>query len=346
MFRRRTLLGEKGAPVKEGCLTFTASEDGTFSFTKDGLSYSTDGYTWTELAANTPTPTIAAGSKIYFKGTMTPSGASPFGIGTFSSTGYFTASGTPMSLLFGDNFGRQTSLSGKVFAFYQLFRDCTKLTSIDDLSLPATTLGTHCYYEMFYGCEGLTSIPSTLLPATTLVYACYAYMFYRCTGLTNVPSTLLPATTLANYCYQGMFDYCTGLTSIPSTLLPATTLATQCYCAMFYACTGLTSIPRGLLPATTLVDYCYMSMFSGCRNITTAPNLTATTLVDSCYYMMFYNCTKLNSIRMLATNISATDCLSNWVQGVASSGTFYKKSGASIPAGINGIPSRWTVVNE
>jgi len=59
---------------------------------------------------------------------------------------------------------------------------------------------------------------------------------------------------------------------------------------------------------------------------------------------MFYNCSKLNHITMLATNISATDCLTKWVYGVASSGTFVKNSSmTSLSEGVNGIPSGWAV---
>ena len=50
-------------------LTFEALEDGTFSFLKDGLSYSLDnGTTWIALSAGSSTPTITAGSKILWKG--------------------------------------------------------------------------------------------------------------------------------------------------------------------------------------------------------------------------------------------------------------------------------------
>ena len=47
---------------------------------------------------------------------------------------------------------------------------------------------------------------------------------------------------------------------------------------------------------------------------------------------------------MLATDISASNCLQSWVSGVAASGTFTKNSSTSIPTGINGIPSGWNVV--
>jgi hypothetical protein len=50
---------------------------------------------------------------------------------------------------------------------------------------------------------------------------------------------------------------------------------------------------------------------------------------------------------MLATNASASNCLSNWVKNVASTGTFTKaKAMKSLPNGINGIPSGWTVVSK
>jgi hypothetical protein len=59
---------------------------------------------------------------------------------------------------------------------------------------------------------------------------------------------------------------------------------------------------------------------------------------------MFYGCSKLNHIEMLALDISASDCLYNWVNGVASSGTFIKhKEMISLPKGFNGIPQGWTV---
>ena len=90
-----------------------------------------------------------------------------------------------------------------------------------------------------------------------------------------------------------------------------------------------------LLSATLLTG-----MFAGCSGLTTAPTLPATTLTNSCYYYMFNNCTKLNYIKMLATDISASSCLTNWVISVASTGTFVKNpSMTTLPAGESGIPS-------
>ena len=120
-----------------------------------------------------------------------------------------------------------------------------------------------------------------------------------------------------------------------------------CFSGAFYNCTSIVSVAPDFLPATTLTEYCYEFMFFGCTSLTTAPELPATTLASYCYQQMFDGCSKLNYIKMLATDISATDCLLGWVSGVASKGTFVKHLNmTSLPTGVNGIPSGWTVVND
>ena len=118
---------------------FTAIQDGTFTFSKAGLSYSLDnGGSWTEIAANTATPTVTAGNDILWKNNRsidTNSGGN--GIGKFSATGQFTVSGNIMSLVHGDNFANKTSLVP--YQFYQLFYQNTKIVSAEDLIIPNET---------------------------------------------------------------------------------------------------------------------------------------------------------------------------------------------------------------
>ena len=130
-----------------------------------------------------------------------------------------------------------------------------------------------------------------------------------------------------------LIDYNTDLTTIP---------CNYCFYYLFRQCTSLISAPE--LSATTLAEGCYSDMFQSCTALTAAPALPATTLASSCYSAMFRGCSNLSSITMLATNISASNALTNWVSGVAASGTFKKKADVSIPSGISGIPSGWTVV--
>ena len=85
-------------------------------------------------------------------------------------------------------------------------------------------------------------------------------------------------------------------------------------------------------------------MFYSCEQKTTPPALPATVLVESCYEGMFIGCGSLNAIECLATDISAADCTTDWVNGVAASGTFTKDASmSSWTTGDNGIPSGWTV---
>ena len=251
-----------------------------------------------------------------------------------------------------------------------MFSGCTSLEEAP--ALPATTLAKGCYSGMFSGCSGLTKAPE--LPVLKLESVCYGSMFSNCTGLTEAPE--LPATNLESYCYYNMFSGCTGLTEAP--VLPATTLAESCYSGMFSGCSGLTKAPE--LPALTLESYCYSNMFSnctglteapelpakwlakgcygasygskgmfaGCTNLTTAPVLHAAYLAESCYSYMFSDCVKLNEVTILAIDISASDCLDNWLEGVSSTGTFIKSPEIdenSFESGSSGIPSGWTVVN-
>lgn len=142
------------------------------------------------------------------------------------------------------------------------------------------------------------------------------------------------------------FTNCTGIQSVDKNFLPATKLSHYCYQNMFRGCTSLINAPA--LPATTLTDYCYASMFSNCTSLTTAPELPATTLTNWCYEDMFYGCNKLNYIKMLATDVSATYCLYNWVYNVAAAGTFVKNPAmTSLRIGdTSGIPRGWTVKND
>jgi hypothetical protein len=57
---------------------------------------------------------------------------------------------------------------------------------------------------------------------------------------------------------------------------------------------------------------------------------------------MFIGCSKLNYIKMMATDISADSCLSYWVSGVSSTGTFVKNKQATWDEQYI-IPTGWTV---
>lgn len=161
----------------------------------------------------------------------------------------------------------------------------------------------------------------------------------NCNALWNYEDVEAP---LKDFCGANLFKECYGLTTTPE--LPATELSDGCYSNMFSGCIGLVKAPE--LPATELSDGCYSNMFGKCSSLTKAPILPAKILTPHCYEYMFIFCNSLNEITCLATDISATDCLTSWVYGGASyEGTFYKAPGVEWPKNSSGIPPEWTVVD-
>ena len=145
--------------------------------------------------------------------------------------------------------------------------------------------------------------------------------------------------------YYGLFQNCACLRTAPD--LPATTLSMGCYALMFDGCTNLTVAPQ--LPATDLSMACYFQMFNGCTSLVTAPDLPATTLTDMCYYQMFAGCSSLSSVKALFTDdqnaSSQSSNIYNWLNGVSTTGTFYKNSSAAWDRDDIGIPADWTVTD-
>ena len=278
-------------------LTFNILSAGTINWTASNTSiaktidYKLNDGEWASITSNTgssaPTIEVNSGDKIQFRGNNAQCGGNDrwtILYNSFGSSASFEIEGNIMSLIYGDDFKNNSTISSG-YTFVGLFKECVNLVSAENLVLPATTLANYCYEEMFYGCTSLTTAPE--LPATTLGEYCYFQMFYGCTSLTTAPA--LPATNLKINCYNRMFSNCTSLTTAPA--LPATTLADSCYLSMFYGCTSLTTAPE--LPATTLAYECYYSMFEDCTSLTTAPELPATDLAEECYRSMFYGCKSL-----------------------------------------------------
>ena len=317
----------KNIPLKEVPLTFEIQNDGNIYWSCDDnlatedrvtIEYSKNGGEWISITSATgdtaPSISVVSGDTIQFRGDNPTYciGYSSQSKGCFQpSNAIFKIKGNIMSLINSTDFANLTTLESES-TFYYLFTNCTGLTDASNLILPATTLTPNCYRNMFYNCTSLTGVPA--LPATALAYCCYLDMFNGCTSLVNAPE--LPATTLADSCYGSMFANCTSLTTAPE------------------------------LPATTLTWGCYQSMFANCTSLTTAPELPATTLASVCYRYMFEGCSNLNYIKCLTTDISTTNNTTDWVSGVASTGTFVKAASmSSWTTGSNGIPSGWTVQN-
>lgn len=232
---------------------------------------------------------------------------------------------------------KPTAPSGQ--SYCGMFCNCTSLTIAPKIMATSFSTKNNCYY-MFKGCSSLTTVYK--LYVTNVGENSCREMYMDCTSLKNIPSDMLTlATTVGqNGCY-GMFQNCTSLEN--TTDIGATTMAYASFIYMYKNCASLLSTPNEL-PATTLSGSCYRQMFYGCTSITEAPVLPALTLTNQAYQEMFDGCTHLAKIKMMATNISATNCLANWVRNVASTGTFIKNVDATwTTTGNSGVPNNWTV---
>lgn len=320
-------------------LCFTALEAGQFTLTipaavtSDNLTYveySLDGRNWTRLTVDDTTqslttPTIQAGGKVYWRGSgiqymTSDSRTNNYFNKTsyFSSSNRFDASGNIMSMLYADDFEGKTAFPGTSNQYYNIG-------------------------AMFQHCEFLVHAADLLLPATTLKHLCYTGMFFYCTMLVDAPS--LPATVIsnANYCYRYMFQGCSSLITPPD-LSHVTTTARSGLYAMFNGCSSLTTVT--LPQASHLMQYCYYDMYRGCTSITSADLSSARTIDTHACENMFYGCSSLSYVKCLATDISATDCLKNWLGGVSNTGTFIQAEGVTWTRGASGIPTGWVDVEK
>lgn len=102
-----------------------------------------------------------------------------------------------------------------------------------------------------------------------------------------------------------------------------------------------------ILPSNTIKG-CYTGLFNQCSTLVTSPELRATTLTENCYAGLFNFCGSLNEVTTYANDISATNCLHNWLQNVAATGTFHNlgNPAPTYPSGASGIPTGWTEVNN
>lgn len=75
-----------------------------------------------------------------------------------------------------------------------------------------------------------------------------------------------------------------------------------------------------------------------CTGLTKSLNLSASSYGYLDY--MYYGCSSLNEVRINATNVTS---LTDWLKGVAASGTVYANSSLSLPTNsTSGVPSGWT----
>ena len=191
-----------------------------------------------------------------------------------------------------------------------------------------------------------TFAPNLILPYMSGIGGVYERLFMRVNfGDTVMPSELLSTTGVDKGAFNSAFRE-SNITKAPK--LPVSkVIPNTCYANMFNKCVSLRDVSNIELSADEIGTEACLQMFYYCESLMKAPVLKIKTLSDSCYKNMFKSCRRLNYIKCLATDISATDCTYDWLNGVSATGTFVKPANMSgWTTGTSGIPAGWTVVDE
>ena len=312
-------------------LCFTALEAGQFTLTIPAavtptyLSYvewSKDGRTWNHTDNTSEAVTIdvqvASGEKVYWRGSgkrMTMGSYVDGRASYFSSTCRFDASGNLMSLLT-DDFANVTTWSPS-YTFASLFKGCTTLISAKDMVLTLTTLPSSMFIMTFNGASSMVS------------------------------ALTMDITDAGDNCFNSAFQGCSALTDISGLKMTLGQLRTKVLYYTFRSCTGLVTPPPISFTsfATSSSENC-LGMFYDCSSLESSFPLLPTTLVSKCYYAMFNNCRKLASVKCLATDLSATNCIYVWLANTSSTGVFIQAENVAYPRSSSGIPTEWVDIEK
>ena len=203
--------------------------------------------------------------------------------------------------------------SGKYadYMFSELFMN-SKVVDATNLVIP-NAMGDYYYYKTFYSCTSLTSTPS--LPFSEVGYYSCMDMFFGCTSLINIqPMTIRSISTGSMY---NMFNNCKSLVDA-----------------------SMITITREKWDACA-------SMFSKCTSLRKSPIIKGDITQSSCNYMFSY-CSSLEEVVYLGNTEPKEYYSSSWLNGVASTGTFYANQNLTwldtIERSEHTIPAGWTIV--
>lgn len=224
-----------------------------------------------------------------------------------------------------------------------VINSCNLYGNIASLFGFVSTPPSYACFNMFNGC-GIVDASGLIIPWNTLSENCFLQTFLNCTTLTGQPA--LTSQNLAQFCYRAMFRGCHALTDVAPIYTKNINVQWPFYC-MYQLCNGFTSVT--IPEFQGYYQRCLGGMFWGCPNLTSAEVKVPSglSLPNSPFTQMFVNCSSLNSVKCNAdTFVSTPFTNTNWLSGVASTGTFTKKAGTNWASGASGIPTGWTVVEE
>lgn len=188
--------------------------------------------------------------------------------------------GTIVHIVFDKSFSTYTPTS-----LYGFFTSLTKLETITGLEYLNTEKVTDMSC-MFRDCSKLTSLDVTHFNTANVTDM--SSMFSNCSSLTSLDVTRFNTAKVTNM--RAMFSSCSSLTSLDVTNFNTAKVTNMRY--MFYICSSLASLDVTHFNTENVTNM--NSMFSSCSSLTTiyASSKFVTTKVSDSRFM-FYNCKKL-----------------------------------------------------
>ena len=195
-------------------ITFFALEDGLeASLSNADCEYRIDGGEWQALLRGEKTQSINAGHSISFRGQGLSYDTNASS--TFSVSKRFSASGNPLSLIYGDAFDEDSDVPA--YGFCQLFYQCNTLIDATDMDMRFGGAGYWAFYAMFAACQNLLYAPKVFFIKRFIEQGngCCLCMFHNCNNLLRAPE-LLPTIYMGGSSdrYSGVFYGCAKLSYI------------------------------------------------------------------------------------------------------------------------------------
>lgn len=315
-------------------LSATVNSDGSYG---RQLQYTTNGIAWYNLTTSGVTLNSNVTKVGLRAASRLPDGGNNL---TFSGSGKFDVSGN-VTRFYRTHLGRLAGEEGTDAT--EMFAGCQNVRSCSGIYFTSTMISAR---SMFEG-SSVTDISKTLLSERGHQPKGdgwnFSEMFRDCTSLTQGPD-LYTTSPIRYRDFDSIFRGCTALLSPSSSPMElgqptndgtaVSTFAPEpdgkyhgAYASAFYGCTSIQEVK---------INFNYLGKDYDNHNL-------RHTFIDC-----FNGCSALSAIRTKQVRWPLLRCTDDWVDGVSSSGTFYKYPGNGLGTqkGRDRIPSSWTIVDN
>ena len=228
---------------------------------------------------------------------------------------------------------------------YRMFESCSAL-----LAAPAVTVrgmsGSDALTSVFYGCDSMTDASNVDIEVANVTQNGLSSSFQNCSALLAAPRLVVGDIT-GTYGLNRSFMNCSSMTDASQVNITVASVPQNGLYYTFLGCSSLLDAPSVLIRGVSGSD-ALNAMFWNCSSMVNASQvrLEATKLGVNSYRSLYSGCSALQSATMLATDFSAAGCMFEWMKGAPAGGTLTIKSGVTLPSGVSGVPTGWTVVYE